>query len=75
MFSKLVRDFKISRNHKARVRSIVIRPNDEIVRTMDLVRSQLLEAERKEDKDKTLKFKSMLGVFEWLINNESKRAS
>jgi len=68
MFSKIIRDFKIGKNHRRRVNSIVVKSNEEIVRTLDLVRAQLLESERKEDKDNMLKFKGMVDILEWLIN-------
>lgn len=69
MFSNLIRDFKISRNHRKRVNSIVLRTNEEIVRTLDLCKAKHLEAERKEDKDNTLKYKSMFEMLEWLIDD------
>jgi len=50
------------------VSSIVLRDNDEIVRRMDSVKDQYLEAERKEDKPDTMKYKSMYETFQWLIN-------
>jgi hypothetical protein len=68
MFSRILRDFKILRNHKHRVNSVVIRSNEDIVRAMDFAKSQYLEFERKEDKENTLKWKSTFEVFEWLID-------
>lgn len=68
MFFKLIRDWKISKNHRRRVRSIVLKSNEEIVRTMDYVKRKYLESERIENRDDTVKFKAQLEVFEWLIN-------
>jgi hypothetical protein len=68
MFSRALRDWKIWRNHKRRVNSIVLRSNDDIVRTMDQVKMKHLEFERREDHENTLKYKSMLEIFEWLID-------
>ena len=48
--------------------SIVLRNNEEIVRTFDSVKSKFLEAERKDDKESTVKYKAMTELFEWLIN-------
>ena len=48
--------------------SIVLRDNDEIVRRMDSMKDQYLEAERKENKPDTVKYKSAYEALQWLIN-------
>lgn len=68
MFSKIIRDFKISRNHRRRVNSIVLRSNEEIVRTLDSARSSFLESERLGLKEETVRFKAMKDMLEWLTN-------
>lgn len=68
MFSKLIRDFKISRNHRRRVNSIVLRSNEEIVRTLDSSRSSFLEADRLGRKEDAIRFKAMKDLLEWLTN-------
>ena len=72
MFSGLlknwIRDWKISKNHRIRVSSIVLRDNDEIVRKMDEMKVKYFEAERKEDKESTVRYKSIFETLEWLIN-------
>ena len=68
MFRRLIRDWQISRNHRIRVSSIVLRTNDEIVRKMDEMKIKYLEAERKEDKEGTVRYKSIFETLEWLIN-------
>lgn len=68
--SNFIRDFKISQNHRKRVSSIVLKTNEEIVRAFDDVKSKFLEFQRKEDKDLTIKYKSMVELFEWLINEQ-----
>ena len=70
MLTKFIRDFKISRNHKRRVNSIVIRPNEDIVRKMDEMKSKYLEAERKEQQSDTAKYKTVYEMFKWLISND-----
>ena len=68
MFTKLVRDFKIWKNHRRRVNSIVLRSNEEIVRALDLAKAQYLKAERLEDKDTMIECKGAFNILEWLIN-------
>jgi len=72
MFSKLIRDYKISRNHQRRVRSIVVKSNEQIVRMLDQAKAQHLEAERLEVKDETIRWKAIADTLEWLINGEAK---
>jgi hypothetical protein len=68
MFSKLIRNIKIQRNHKKRVNSIVLKSNEDIVRTLDTVRAKFLESERLEQKEDSIKYKAMTDILEWLIN-------
>jgi len=68
MFNNFIRDMKIRRNHRRRVGSVIIRSNEEIIRTLDVVKAKYLEAERKEEKDAVIKYRSMLDILEWLIN-------
>lgn len=68
MFTKILRDYKIGRNHRERVRSIVLKSNEDIVRALDEARALFLEAERKELKDETIKYRAMRDVLEWLIS-------
>jgi len=70
MFSKLVRDFKISRNHQKRVNSVVLKSNEEIVRTLDMARAKHLEADRLGVKEDAIKYLAMKEILEWLINAE-----
>jgi len=72
MFSKLIRDYKIRRNHQRRVRSIVVKSNEQIVRMLDQAKAQHLEAERLEVKDETIRWKAIADTLEWLINGEAK---
>ena len=68
MFKTLLRDFKLWRNHRVRVNSIVLRDNDEIVRKMDEMKLKYLEAERKEDQILVARYKSIFETLQWLIN-------
>lgn len=68
MFSKIIRDFQILKNHRRRVRSVVIRSNEEIVRALDSARSSYLEAERLERKEETIRFKAMKDLLEWMTH-------
>ena len=72
MFSRFIRDLKISRNHQRRVRSIVVKSNEQIVRMLDQAKAQHLEAERLEVKDETIRYKAIADTLEWLINGEAK---
>jgi len=72
MFSKIIRDYKIARNHQRRVRSIVVKSNEQIVRMLDQAKAQHLEAERLEVKDETIRWKAIADTLEWLINGEAK---
>ena len=72
MFSRFIRDFKISRNHQRRVRSIVVKSNEQIVRMLDQAKAQHLEAERLEVKDETIRWKAIADTLEWLINGDAK---
>lgn len=71
MFKRIVRDFIISRNHKKRVNSIVIRSNEDIVRKLDAMKDKHLESERKGDKEATSYYGAIYQTLEWLID-ESK---
>lgn len=68
MFSKWIRDLKIYRNHKKRVRSVVIRSNEEVIRALDTVNNAYLEAERKEIKDEMVRFGAMKEILGWLTD-------
>ena len=68
MFFKLIRDYKIGKNHQRRVRSIVVKSNEQIVRMLDQAKAQHLEAERLEVKDETIRWKAIADTLEWLIN-------
>ena len=72
MFFRVIRDFKISRNHQRRVRSIVVKSNEQIVRMLDQAKAQHLEAERLEVRDDTIRYKAVADTLEWLINGEAK---
>ena len=72
MFSKLIRDYKIRRNHQRRVRSIVVKSNEQIVRMLDQAKAQHLEAERLEIREDTIRYKAVADTLEWLINGEAK---
>ena len=67
MFSRIIRDFKISRNHKKRVNSVVIRSNEDIIRALDVARANFLEADRLRKED-SVKWKAVRDTLEWLIN-------
>lgn len=71
MFSKLIRDWQISKNHKKRTKSIILRSNDEIVRALDSSRMGYLDSERQEDKDGILRFEAIVETLEW-ITGETK---
>ena len=66
--TNFIRDLKIAKNHRKRVRSIAIRSNEEIVRMLDQARSQHLEAERLSNSDETIRFKAVADTLEWLID-------
>lgn len=70
MFSKLIRDFKLYQNHKKRVNSIVLKSNEEIVRTMDSSKDRYLEAERLSQKEDYIRYKAIHEVLEWLIETK-----
>lgn len=68
MFSKFIRDMKISRNHQRRVGSIVVRSNEQIVRMLDQAKAKHLEAERLGVQEETIRWKAIADTLEWLIN-------
>jgi hypothetical protein len=68
----MIRDFKISKNHQRRVRSIVVKSNEQIVRMLDHAKAQHLENERREVKDETIRWKAIADTLEWLINGDAK---
>ena len=72
MFSRIIRDYKISRNHQRRVRSIIVKSNEQIVRMFDQAKAQHLENERLGVKEETIRWKAVADTLEWLINGDAK---
>jgi hypothetical protein len=68
MFTKIIRDFKILRNHKKRVNSIIVRSNEEIVRALDSTKLEYLKAERMGDKESFIKNKAANEILRWITN-------
>ena len=66
MFKKL----SMFLNHKKRVNLLNIRSEDEIVKMIDRARDLYLEAERTEDKERTILLKGYRKALDWLVKNE-----